>query len=123
MKVGETSIPIQTLRRRHKELLAHDPRMGTSKMDAEYAVRGGLMNHCYMRPLCNLTHSSYTLITPLIPPPPPHMQRLNELQVWEESQLQPARMPVNKPKNRFEDILPCKCRMHFDLIANYSDSI
>ncbi|XP_064387090.1 receptor-type tyrosine-protein phosphatase S-like isoform X2 [Halichondria panicea] len=69
MKVGGTSISIQTLRRRHKELLAHDPHLDTSKMEAEYA-------------------------------------RLNELQVWEESQLEPARMPVNRPKNRFEKILP-----------------
>ena len=39
--MGETSIPIQTLRRRHKELLAHDPHMDTSKMEAEYAVSEG----------------------------------------------------------------------------------
>ena len=36
--MGETTIPIQTLRRRHKELLAHNPQEDTSKMEIEYAV-------------------------------------------------------------------------------------
>ncbi len=40
LKIGETSMPIQALRRRHKELLLHDPHLDTSKMEAEYAVSG-----------------------------------------------------------------------------------
>ncbi len=38
-----------------------------------------------------------------------HSQRLNELQIVEESQFEPALLAVNKPKNRFEHIVPCEC--------------
>ena len=39
MKVGDTEIPIQSLRRRYKELLAQDPNTESSRMETEFSVR------------------------------------------------------------------------------------
>ena len=38
MKVGDTEIPIQSLRRRYKELQAQDPETESSKMESEFSV-------------------------------------------------------------------------------------
>ena len=36
------------------------------------------------------------------------LQHLNELEMVDESQFQSAKMTINLPKNRFQNILPCK---------------
>ena len=38
MRVGDTEIPIQSLRRRYKELQAQNPITENSKMEAEFSV-------------------------------------------------------------------------------------
>ena len=38
MKIGDTAIPIQSLRRRYKELQGQDPNTESSKMESEFAV-------------------------------------------------------------------------------------
>ena len=38
MKIGDTEIPIQSLRRRYKELQGQDPNTESSKMESEFAV-------------------------------------------------------------------------------------
>ena len=43
LRVGDTEIGIQNLRRRHKELLAQDSHTGSSPMEQEYKVRVGVI--------------------------------------------------------------------------------
>jgi hypothetical protein len=51
MKIGDTEIPIQSLRRRYKELLAQDPNTESSKMESEFAVS---RSSAYIRSYCML---------------------------------------------------------------------
>ena len=46
MKVGDTEIPIQSLRRRYKELQGQDPNTESSKMESEFAVSPNIHSYC-----------------------------------------------------------------------------